>query len=114
MALMRLSDERYPTSAAAVLSQQGMPPMGGTAWTIRWPTSEMPVSPAGISQSHTFFDAAKNDPIAGMAHHLVAPCPVSDSHHVNGTPFESQKLVESATFHLRNLNWLSFAPNRFA
>src|SRR5580692_250705 len=50
-----------------------------------------------------FAGRPSNDPIAGMAHHLVAPCPVSDSHHVNGTPFESQKLVESGTLLLRNV-----------
>jgi len=51
---------------------------------------------------YLFADTPKEDPIAGMAHHFVAPCPASDSHQVSGPPFESQKLVESGTLHLRN------------
>src|SRR5580658_4040329 len=52
--------------------------------------------------STLFPDTPSNDPIAGMAHQLVALCPVSDSHQVSGAPFESQKLVETGTRRLRN------------
>jgi hypothetical protein len=33
----------------------------------------------------------------GLAHHLVVPCPASNSDRVSGAPSESQKLVESGT-----------------
>jgi hypothetical protein len=60
--------------------------------------------------STVFCNERKSTPIAGMAHHLVARCPASDSHHVSGTPFESQKLVESGTLRLRNVFRCGLAP----
>jgi hypothetical protein len=40
---------------------------------------------AFFQSSFLFLSNPEGDPIAGMAHHLVAPCPASDSHHVGGT-----------------------------
>ena len=45
--------------------------------------------------STVFPDTPKKDPIVGMAHHLVAPCPVSNSDRVYRSSREFQKLVES-------------------
>src|ERR1700677_5138697 len=44
-----------------------------------------------------------NDPIVGVAHHLVTPCPTSNSDRASGAPSESLKLVESGALHLRNV-----------
>jgi hypothetical protein len=66
------------------------------------PQRVSPRNRAARTQMRRFLGTASKDPIAGMAHHVVAPCPASDSHHVSGTPFESRKLVNSGTFHLRN------------
>jgi hypothetical protein len=41
-----------------------------------------------------------------MAHRSRALCPVPDSHECAIAAFEFQKLVDSETFHLRNVFWL--------
>ena len=58
--------------------------------------------PHSSAKLNRFLRTPKIDPIAGIAHHLVAPCPASDSHPVSDTPFESQKLVESETLIVRS------------